>query len=361
MSAPAPAAGLSFTTLAPERYTSPEAFAREAEGPLCREWTCVAREDQLAEPGSYLAFDLLGEPLVAVRGEDRVLRVLSRVCRHRFMPLVEPGCGRARALQCPYHRWSYALDGRLVGAPDMQRTPGFERRAIALPQLPVEIWQGFVFTTLDPDAAPLAPRLAPLAERIAAWEIAELRTLEPLVFEHDWNWKIMVENFIESYHHQGPHLDSLQPVAPASGTWAEDTSGPFIVLHNPSKDGAPLPALFAPRPKLSAEQRAEFLVGAVFPHLMFSLQPDGMLWYRMEILGPDRFRLSIHPCLPAEDADDGFAQRVELLRSFVDGVHREDITACSGVQRGVRARLAQAGPLSLLEKPIAQFHRWLAS
>jgi hypothetical protein len=154
----------------------------------------------------------------------------------------------------------------------------------------------------------------------------------------------------------------LQPVAPASGTWAEDTSGPFIVLHNPTRDGAPLPTLFPTRPKLSAGQRAEFLVGAVFPHLLFALQPDGMLWYRMELVAADRFRLSIHPCLPAEGADEtGFAERVDQLRGFVDAVHREDIVACTGVQRGARARLAAAGPLSLLEKPIAQFHRWLAS
>ena len=172
----------------------------------------------------------------------------------------------------------------------------------------------------------------------------------------------MVENFIESYHHQGPHLDSLQPIAPASGTWAEDTSGPFIALHNPTKDGAPLPTLFATRPKLSSAERCEFLVGAVFPHLLFSLQPDGMFWYRMEPQTVDRFRLSIHPCLPVEAADDAdFAERVDLLRGYIDAIHREDIGACSGVQRGVRARLARPGPLSQLEKPIAQFHRWLAS
>jgi phenylpropionate dioxygenase-like ring-hydroxylating dioxygenase large terminal subunit len=299
---------------------------------------------------------------VAIRAGDRVLRVLSRVCRHRYMPLLESGSGRARSLQCPYHRWSYGLDGRLLGAPDMQRTPGFERKQIALPSLPVEVWHGFVFTTLDPSASPLAPRLESLAERIAPWEIAGLRTLEPLVFEHDWNWKIMVENFIESYHHQGPHLDSLQTIAPASGTWAEDVDGPFIALHNPSVDGAALPTLFPTRPKLSDAQRGEFLVTAIFPHLLFSLQPDGMFWYRMEPQAVDRFRLSIHPCLSAEAAEDpGYAERVGLLRGYVDAIHREDIGACTGVQRGVHARLAQAGPLSHLEKPIAQFHRWLAS
>ncbi len=350
------------TTLAPERYTSPERFAHEAERILRRGWICVARADQLAEPGDYVAVDLLGEPLLAVRADDRVLRVLSRVCRHRYMPLVEAGCGRARRLSCPYHRWTYGLDGRLVGAPDMQRTPGFERAAIALPSLPVEVWHGFVFTNLDPGAAPLAPRLERLSDTIAPWEIAGLRTLDPLVFEHDWNWKIMVENFIESYHHRGPHAGTLQPLAPASGTWAEDTSGPFIVLHNPAKGGAPLPTLFPTRPKLGDTHLGEFVVAAVFPTLMFSLQPDGMFWYRMEPCAVDRIRLFIHPCLPAAEAgDSGYVERVGMLRAYVDAIHREDIVACTGVQQGVRARLARAGWLSHLEKPIAQFHRWLAS
>ena len=87
-----------------------------------------------------------------------------------------------------------------------------------------------------------------------------------------------------------------------------------------------------------------------------------MFWYRMEPYAVDRFRLSIHPCLPAGGGDDpDFAERLALLRGYIDGIHREDIGVCTGVQRGVQARLAQAGPLSSLEKPIAQFHRWLAS
>ena len=104
------------------------------------------------------------------------------------------------------------------------------------------------------------------------------------------------------------------------------------------------------------------MVGAVFPYLLFSLQPDGMLWYRMEPQSADRFRLSIHPCVPAEALErPDFAERIALLRSYVDGIHREDIGVCDGVQRGVRARLAQAGPLSHLEGALAIFHDWLAS
>ena len=347
------------TTLDPRSYTDPALYEREVERIFRREWIAVARADQLAAPGDYVAFDLCGEPLVAVRGDDGVLRVLSRVCRHRWMPVVEAGCGSRRSFQCPYHLWTYALDGHLVGAPDMQRTPGFDRAKCALPVLPVEVWQGFVFTSLDPHAAPLAPRLEALARAIAPWDAASLRTLDPILYEHPWNWKVLVDNFIESYHHQGPHRDTLQPLVPASGTWAEDADGPYILLHNPTADGGAMHAVLAPRPGLDAKQRSEFLVVAVFPHLLFALQPDCMFWYRMEPVAVDRFRLAIHPCVPLDAASDpAQSAALDTLRAIVDAIHRQDIAACDGVQQGLRARLAAPGPLSHLEKPIAQLARW---
>ena len=158
---------LAATTLAPRSYTDPAHYDREVERIFRREWIAVAREDQVPRPGHYVAFDLLGEPLVAVRGGDGEVRVLSRVCRHRWMPIVERGVGRRSAFQCPYHLWTYALDGHLVGAPEMDRTPGFDRTACRLPALRVELWQGWVFANFDPDAAPLAPRLAGLERAIA--------------------------------------------------------------------------------------------------------------------------------------------------------------------------------------------------
>lgn len=352
-------ASLALRGLPPRAYLDPAIFERERERIFRREWHCVAREDQLARAGDYVAFELFGEPLVAVRGDDARLRVLSGVCRHRWMPVVETGRGHRRSFQCPYHLWTYALDGRLVGAPDMDRTPGFERARCALPQLPVETWHGFVYTSLDPDATPLAPRLAALEAAIAPYDLASLRTLEPIAFEHEWNWKVLVDNFIESYHHQGMHADTLQPVAPASGTWAEDASGPFIVLHNPGKPGEPFPAMFPVRPRLGEAQRGEFLVAAVFPFHLFSLQPDGLIWYRMEPVAVDRFRLFIHPCVPAECVDDpAWQPALDALRGFVDAIHRQDITACDAVQRGLRSSFAAPGPLSHLEKAIAQFARW---
>jgi len=356
-----PAAPLAqASTLPPRCYVDPAFYAREEERCFRAEWIPVAREDQLAEPGDYLAFDLLGEPLVAVRGDDRALRVLSRVCRHRWMPVVAEGSGRRRSFQCPYHLWTYALDGRLIGAPDMERAEGFERAHCRLPAVAVECWEGWLFVNLDGRAAPLAPRLEGLRRILAPWAPSAFATGEPLRFEHDWNWKVMVENFCESYHHQGTHRDTLQTLVPASGTWAEDADGPWVALHNPTGDGAPIPTLFPVSPGLDAAQRAEFLVGAVFPLLLFSVQPDGMVWYRLEPLAVDRFGLAIHPCLPpVAFSDPALAPGVEGLRAYLDAIHRQDIGACEGVQRGLRSQLAGPGRLSHLEKAVWQLARWV--
>jgi phenylpropionate dioxygenase-like ring-hydroxylating dioxygenase large terminal subunit len=340
-------------------YTDAAFHAREIDAIFRREWLCVGREDELPRAGDYKSFDLLGDPLVAVRGDDGAIRVLSRVCRHRSMPVVE-GAGNRRSFQCPYHLWTYALDGRLLGAPDMQRAEGFDRAACRLPALAVETWQGWIFASFDPHAAPLAPRLEGLRRAIEPYRPAAMRTGAPLVFEHEWNWKVMVENFVESYHHQGTHRETLQTIVPASGTWADDADGPYVVLQNPTKDGAPIPAVFPATPGLSEEQRARFVVGAVFPFHLFSVQHDSLVWYRLEPRGVERFTLHIHLCTPPEsEGDPGHAAKADAIRGFLNAIHLEDIAACTGVQAGLRGSLAAPGRLSHLEKGVWQLNRWL--
>jgi phenylpropionate dioxygenase-like ring-hydroxylating dioxygenase large terminal subunit len=346
-------------TLPPRWYHDPAIYAQEEQRIFRRGWLCVGREDQLPEPGDYLAFELLGEPLMAVRDETGALRVLSRVCRHRWMPVVE-GRGNRRSFQCPYHLWTYALDGQLRAAPEMDRSEGFERARCRLPELRSERFEGWIFASFDPEAAPLAPQLEGLRRAIAPYRPAELRTAEPLVFEHDWNWKVMVENFVESYHHAGPHRDTLQPIVPARGTFGAESDGPWAILHNPSGDGAPFPALFPLTPGLSDAQRADFVVGAIFPFHLFSVQQDSMFWYHLEPSGVERFRLRIYPCVPeAALREPELRERLDGFRGWVDTIHRQDIEACQGVQRGVRSRLAAPGRLSHLERCVWQLHQYV--
>ena len=325
-----------------DHYRDPERFELERERVLRPAWHAVARWDELPEPGDYRSLELCGEPLVLVRDEARRLRVLSRVCRHRAHTVVE-GSGRARSLVCPYHRWSYGLDGSLRSAPLMKDVPGFDAARCSLPELPTTSWQGFVLTTLSPSPPPFAEALGPLDARLASRRLGELVTLTVLEFDSPWNWKVMVENFMESYHHLGPHKESLQRTNPAQQTFCAELEGPFGVLENPGTGEAP-----------------SFLVAQVFPTLLFFVQegePIGV-WYELQIDRVDRFGLRIHVLGTAELA--GAEGAAASIAAVVRQVHLEDIAVCEGVQRGLASRLWEPGPLALQEGCLARFHRHLA-
>ena len=325
-------------------YRDPEFYAEELERIMRREWHAVARVDQLALPGDYRAVDLYGEPIVVVRDADQRLRAYSNVCLHRAFPFAD-GEGNTKRFVCPYHRWSYDLNGQLCAAPLMENTPGFDRDAQRLPELALEEWQGFVLVNLDPSAAPLGPRLTGLSEKLSPFNYADLRTIGVLEYDSPWNWKVMVENFMESYHHIGPHVDNLQRSNPAAGTHAEKIDGPCSVIENPAAgDADPL------------------WVGLVFPDLLFTLsraeQPFAV-WYEMQVDGPAHFLLRIHAL--ASEALAGVDAFREGFSTALDGIHQQDIEVCLGIQRGIGSRLWRPGRLNAVhEETVWKFHRYLA-
>lgn len=331
------------TSLPPRLYSDPGQYDAEVAHVFRREWHSVARIDELATPGDYVCVDLFGDPIVIVRDADGSVRAMSRVCRHRGMPIVE-GCGNANGFTCPYHRWTYGLDGALRGAPAMERSAGFDRSVHALPALRAEVWQGWVFVNLDPNAVPLAPRLAALAALLEPHALADMRVATTLHYASPWNWKLMVENFMESYHHIGVHAATLQPTHPAFSTHVEDLAGPFVLLENPGKTPEVPP----------------FWAGCVFPFHMFGLTRGSRpfcTWYRMQIRSHAYFDLDIKILVPPAIADKPDAARA--LAATIDRIHREDIVVCEGVQRGLRASLAAPGRMSYLEKGNWLFHEYL--
>ena len=186
--------------LPPDVYTSEEFFEFEKEAIFGHEWLCVGRESQTPNPGDYRGYEIAGEPLIVVRDNSGAIRVLSAVCQHRGMVLAEDS-GNCARFQCPYHHWTYSLEGKLVGAPQMDNAKGFDRAGFNLPSLPVEIWQGFIFTSFDPEPAPLAPGLTELEEPLAHFNLRTSTTRQGKVLSDlPWNWKVMMENFNDPYH-----------------------------------------------------------------------------------------------------------------------------------------------------------------
>jgi phenylpropionate dioxygenase-like ring-hydroxylating dioxygenase large terminal subunit len=331
------------TALPRAAYADPAVFEAELEQVFRRSWLPVARASEVSKPGDYLAVDPCGVPLVVTCDAAGDIHILSRVCRHRGMTIVE-GAGNASSLTCPYHRWRYGLDGRLAAAAAMERSGWFDQAGCALPKVAAAQWRGWIFANLDGEAAPLAPQLSRLDERLAKIDPARFITADVIELASPWNWKVMVENFLESYHHIGPHAQTLQQSNPGLGTYEGDGGDLYTILENPPVDAA----------------HAPLLVAAVFPLTLmaFTEGPEPLgVWYQLDRIEHRAFRLRIH--LLTSEAFAAVPEFVAGYREAVMGVHLEDIPVCEGVQRGVLSPLYEPGPLSHLEASLSRFHRFL--
>jgi len=324
--------------LRPADYHAAASFERELRGPLASGWTPVCRADELAGAGAQMAVVVAGQPDLVTRDRVGQLCALSNVCRHRGMTLVE-GETRAEVIRCPYHLWAYALDGRLAAAPFMD---GADLSACDLPRYAAAEWGGWVFVSLAGKPPPLEDALAPLPAALDPAHLASLKIGFRIGFDHAWNWKVMVENFGESYHHIGTHADTLQQLWPGGQTDASPSGVGWIDLRHPE------------HPEIGALQ-----VYVVFPHFMLALTPSSVVWYRMTPLGPERIALEIVGLYPPDEAAD--AERMAQSEAQLMAVHLEDIGACERVQAGLRAPDAILGPLSPLEAGVARFRDWVAA
>ncbi|HEY1927642.1 MAG TPA: aromatic ring-hydroxylating dioxygenase subunit alpha [Caulobacteraceae bacterium] len=326
--------------LTPTDYHAAASFERERRERLAPGWTPVCRAEELAGAGAQKAVVVAGQPVLVARGTDGAVRALSNVCRHRGMILVE-GDARGEVIRCPYHLWAYGLDGRLAAAPFMGEA---DLAGCDLPRYAAGEWGGWVFVSLAAEPAPLDEALAPLSGALDAARLAELKIGYRLAFEHDWNWKVMVENFGESYHHIGTHAQTLQTLWPGGRTDASPSGAGWIDLRHPDHP-----------------QAGTLQVYVVFPLFLLALTPaDGSaVWYRLTPVAPERIALEIVGLFPPEAAAD--RTQMAAAKAQVLAIHMEDVAACERVQAGLRAPDAVLGPLSPLEAGVARFRAWVAA
>ncbi|MDS0850169.1 SRPBCC family protein [Burkholderia cenocepacia] len=345
----------------PGVYTSPEFLEREQQTLFRNEWLCMGRASALPNPGDYLTAEIAGQPIIVIRRDDDTLRAMSNVCLHRMSTLLE-GRGNVRRIVCPYHAWNYSLDGDLRGAPMMDRQDGFCKDSYKLPQVRCEIWQGWFYVTLNEEASPVAARLKELDELIVNYDMASY--VETFHEEHVWNtnWKILAENFMESYHlpmlHRatvGPHsrLDEMEcpPGLPAFNYhWI--TKEASLPIGNAHPDNT----------RLQGQWRKTTALLAIYPTHLVTLTP-GYFWYLvLQPLGVDRVHIRFGGGLSPEFIDDPkAAEYMATLKKLLDEVNLEDRRGVEAVFRGVHAPLAKPGHLSHLERPNYDFARYLAS
>lgn len=353
--------------LPPACYTSADFYAFEKEAVFGHEWLCVGRESWAAEPGDYFTSRTVGEPIIIARGKDGVLRAMSAVCQHRAM-LVAEGRGKANAFVCPYHRWTYGLDGRLKGAPAMEKTCDFDRNAFGLPNLQLEVWLGFVFINFDAEAPPLAPRLEPVAAVLENWNTATADGPIPAKAErYPFNWKVMLENNNDGYHanklHQGPLHDFVPSALATFPDLPADTGGYYRfngTLHPDASFNVTHKALMPIFPGLTDEQRSRVMFANVPPTLSLGFTSDLIMYFILRPDGPESHEMDFGLLFaPGAMDEPAFPHRLDAIQQTMMAITVQDLHVDELVQVGLRSKYARRGRYSWQEGAQRLLNGWL--
>jgi Rieske 2Fe-2S family protein len=361
-----PGAGLE-RTLHRDHYLTDRLFDLERERIFCREWFCVAREEEIPGPGDYLATDVAGESVVLVRTREGALAAHYNVCRHRGSRLVPEGERGtfAAGIRCPYHSWTYTLEGALRTAPFLDERDGLARGDLGLHPVGVDAWGGFVFVHLTPGeakaaGATLGAQLGGVPERLRRYPLAELRAARRIEYTVAANWKVLLENYNECYH-CGPVHPELCRLVPAF----RQRGGAELDWERgiPHRDGAWTftgsgTSERAPFAGLSDDERVRHKGELIYPNLMLSLSADHVAAFTVRPHAPGRTTVVCEFLFhPAEMARAGFdpSDAVE----FWDLVNRQDWAICESVQRGMGSRVFQTGFYAPMESWSLDIRRYV--
>lgn len=353
------------TTMPPLLYRSDEAHALELQRIFAKDWLCPGLAAEIPSTGDYLTFSIGNQPVFIIRGNDGGIRSFSNVCRHRMMALLEGSGTCPSRIVCPYHAWTYDLEGRLVGAAHMEgRDPAFNKENIHLPPVRTEVWQGWIYISLNPDAPSVGSLLSELLPLVSPYQ---MENYIPVVRQdHLWdtNWKVLDENFMEGYHLPVAHRATVGAWFPVRDTVFPERCFEAFTYQTFTKDeNAKYGRAHPDNTRLEKKQRYTSILPTVFPTHMYVLAPDH-LWYlslRPKSAGQVHVRFGVAVAPEVHRAlGDGLEQWVRDLVDFFDRVNAEDRAIVEGIYRGAMAPLAASGQLGWLERELHDFMRYLA-
>jgi glycine betaine catabolism A len=321
-------------TLPGRMFSDPEVYAAEVDRLFRHVWQCVGRADEIQRPGDFRTYEIAGSGVIVLRNADGDLKAYHNVCRHRGTCLVEEPAGSGlKRILCPYHAWTYDLNGRLIGAPHMSEVEEFDRRDFGLVPVALDTWRGFLFLNLSPNPEPLKRSLGDLPQRAQPYPLERLRLAHRVTYDVHANWKLIVQNANECYHCPGvhPQLVCLTPYrsgeedlrrGPIFGGWMDFVQG----VTSLTASGRTTRPTFA---NLSAEDLARVYYYVLWPANFLSFLPDYVTldWFIPK--GPELTQLVFDLYVDRDErdpADDAMA--------FWDTTNRQDWHICELAHRG---------------------------
>lgn len=333
------------STIPARWYFDPDMLERERERIFARTWQPAGLAKNVAEAGAYFSGEIAGEPILIARAKDNVLRAMSNVCRHRGSPIAD-GAGKAAALRCPYHNWTYALDGRLLACPEFEGVADFDQSAVRLPEFQVRIWGPYVFVNLDPAAAPLEKIVGDIPSEIAkiGCSLDRLEFAERREYVVACNWKVYVDNYLEGYHRPAAHPSLFRELDYAQ--YRVDTHRYYSSQFAPIR-----PAREGGEARRYEAEGLNAIYYWIFPNFMLNVYPDNLSANIIIPLTPEK-TLTIFEWF----AYGGAGVKGETV-AFSDEIQQEDIRICEAVQKGLHSRTYDRGRLSVKrENGVHHFH-----
>jgi len=362
----------------PRRYfVSPDVFAQEQEKIFSKQWVLVGHQSRIAQAGDYFTAEIAGESLIIVRDKRGEIHGFYNVCRHRGSRLIENRKGQlSAAIQCPYHAWTYGLDGRLLGAPHMDDVLGFNKTDYSLHPVNVALWEGFIFVNLAEAGAltsilsqrerrkqdgfvSLEDWFATLAGKFARWNLPSLRSARRIEYDVRANWKLIFQNYSECYHCLGVHPE-LSKISPHDSAENDLTEGPFLggFMRIASDKSLTMSGHTCALPvgDFGDEDFRFVFYYSIFPNMLMSLHPDYVMVHQLEPQSPERTLILcdwfFHP-----DAFNRVDFRPDDAIEFWDMVNRQDWHVCELSQQGISSRAYVPGPYSARESIPAAWDR----
>ena len=359
-------------------YLSEAIFTEEKEKIFCREWFCAGRAERIAKPGDYLVLDVLGESILVVRTRDGEIKAHYNVCRHRGTRLVaaageEPpadiklngGVLGVSGVRCPYHLWTYGLDGKLLNAPHVKEGEHFCKEEFSLYPVGVQTWGEFIFVNLSPEAAncegrTLQKQLGEAAERTKRYPLNDLLTARRITYQVQANWKIVMENYNECYHCGAVHPELCEVVPMFKQQGGNGLEWERGIPHKEgattfTKTGKTNRAAF---PGLNEEEKVRHKGELIYPNMMLSLARDHVVAFSLWPTGPKQTMVICDFLFHPEEIKKTEFNPSDAV-DFWDLINRQDWEICKRVQQGLATRVHEFGYYAPMEDLSLDIRRYV--